>query len=62
MDKKLLACLVCPQTGGHLRWMESESELWCVASGLAYPVKEGVAIMLVERARCLSEAEIAMLR
>ena len=62
MDRKLLSCLVCPQTGGHLHWRESDSELWCPASGLAYPVKDGVAIMLVERARFLSAEEIESVR
>ncbi len=62
MDKKLLNCLVCPQTGGHLHWVEAQSELWCPASGLAYPVKNGVAVMLVERARTLSLNEIESLR
>lgn len=62
MDKKLLNCLVCPQTGAALHWMEAQSELWCPASGLAYPVKDGVAMMLVAKARCLSVEEIQQCR
>ena len=58
VNKRLLGILVCPQTGGHLRWMASHCELWCAASRLAYPVKDGVPIMLVDQARVLTRDEI----
>jgi uncharacterized protein YbaR (Trm112 family) len=61
-DKKLLMSLVCPQTGGALHWVEARSELWCMPSGLAYPVREGIPIMLVDAARCLSASELASFR
>jgi uncharacterized protein YbaR (Trm112 family) len=61
-DKKLLMTLVCPQTGAALHWIEARSELWCIPSGLAYPVREGIPVMLVEAARCLSENEITLFR
>ena len=51
LDPELLAVLVCPVTRGPLRWDEAASELVSDAAGLAYPVKEGVPVMLVEEAR-----------
>ena len=58
MDRRLLSVLVCPQTGGALRWVEDRSELWCSASGLAYAVRSGVPVMMVDQARLLSPEEI----
>jgi len=49
---------VCPQTGAGLRWMKQHSELWCSASRLAYPVKDGVPVMLVDQARFLTDDEL----
>lgn len=62
MDKKLLSYLVCPQTGAALQWQESQSELWSVASGLAYPVRDGIPVMLVEEARLLTNEELRHMR
>ena len=61
MDKKWLEILVCPQTGGVLHWIEQASELWCKVSGLAYPVKDGVPVMLMEKARALTASEKMLL-
>ena len=58
MDRKLLNCLVCPQTGGSLQWMEQNSELWCSSSGLAFPIRSGIPVMLIEQARLLTQEEI----
>ncbi len=57
MDKKLLAILVCPICKGELRYDRQAGELLCVADGLAFPLRDGVPIMLVEEARELSFAE-----
>jgi len=54
--------LVCPQTGGHLTYQADKNELWCRASALAYPVRDGVAVMLVEEARPLRHEERESLR
>lgn len=62
LDKQQLVHLVCPQTGGSLHWMEDHAELWCVPSGLAYPVRDGIPVMLIAEARCLSESEVALLK
>jgi len=54
LDKKLLALLVCPQTKGALEYDEARQELISQEAGLAYPVREGIPILLVEEARKIS--------
>ena len=51
MTDELLAILVCPMTRTPLRWDEERQELVSEAAGLAYPVREGIPVMLVEEAR-----------
>lgn len=51
LDPELLAILVCPVTRGPLRYDPDAEELISDAAGLAYPVREGVPIMLVDEAR-----------
>ena len=51
MDKKLLDILVCPKSGASLRFDEKNNELVCNESKLAYPIEDGIPIMLVEKAR-----------
>ena len=53
MNPDLLALLVCPLTRAPLRWDEERQELVSEAAGLAYPVRDGVPVMLVEEARPL---------
>lgn len=62
LDKKLLDLLVCPVTRAPLVYDEARQELQCRASGLAYPVRDGLAVMLEDQARALSAAEIEQLR
>lgn len=52
-DKGLLDILVCPVARTQLRHDEETQELISDAAGLAYPIKDGTAIMLVEQARTL---------
>jgi uncharacterized protein YbaR (Trm112 family) len=54
MDKRLLDILVCPVTKAPLFFNESTQELICKASRLAYPVRDGIPIMLEEEARQLA--------
>jgi uncharacterized protein len=54
IDAALLAILVCPLTRTRLVYDEDTQELISEAAGLAYPVKAGVPILLVERARLLN--------
>jgi uncharacterized protein YbaR (Trm112 family) len=53
VDPKLLAVLVCPVTRGPLVYDEVAGELVSDQAGLAYPIREGVPVMLVEEARRL---------
>ena len=53
IDPDLLAVLVCPVTRTRLRYDEAAGELVSEAAGLAYPVRDGVPVMLVEEARRL---------
>ena len=51
IDPKLLDILVCPVTRTKLRYDEAAQELISDAAGLAYPIRDGVPVMLVEEAR-----------
>lgn len=53
MTEELLAILVCPVTRTPLEWDEARQELVSEAAGLAYPVRDGVPVMLAEEARVL---------
>ncbi len=53
VDPKLLEILVCPVTRGELRYDRAAGELISEAAGLAYPIREGVPIMLPDEARKL---------
>jgi len=54
LDPALLEKLVCPVTRRKLRYDEEGEELVSEAAGLAYPVRDGIPVMLVEQARRLS--------
>ncbi len=58
MDKRLLDILVCPVSKAPLVWNPEKQELICKASRLAYPVREGVPVMLEDEARTLTEDEL----
>ena len=51
LDPWLLSKLVCPLTRRSLRYDEAAQELVSDAAGLAYPIRDGVPVMLVEEAR-----------
>ena len=53
IDPKLLAALICPKTRGPLRLNRETNELVSKKAKLAYPIREGVPIMLIEEARKL---------
>ena len=57
MDKKLLSILVCPVSKERLHYDNEAQELICVASGLAYPIRDDIPVMLETEARHLSEDE-----
>jgi uncharacterized protein YbaR (Trm112 family) len=53
VDPKLLEILVCPVTRGELTYDRAAGELISKSAGLAYPIREGVPIMLPDEARKL---------
>ena len=57
VDPKLLEVLVCPQTRGPLRYDKAKQELVSESARLAYPVRDGVPIMLIDEARELGADE-----
>jgi uncharacterized protein YbaR (Trm112 family) len=59
MDSKLLEILVCPVCKGPLIYRKSEQELICKADRLAYPVRDGIPVMLEDEARELKPDEAA---
>lgn len=54
IDPDLLALLVCPVTRGPLILDEAAQELISEAAGVAYPIRDGVPVMLIEEARPIS--------
>ena len=57
IDPKLLEILVCPVTHGRLDYDRERQELISQGARLAYPIRDGVPIMLPEEARSLDEPE-----
>ncbi len=55
VDKKLLEILVCPVTKGVLHYDEAKQELVSQKARLAYPIRDGIPIMLSEEARKLDD-------
>ena len=53
IDPRLLEVLVCPVTRGPLRWDAAAQELISEQAGLAYPVRDGIPVMLPEEARTI---------
>lgn len=53
LDPKLLEILVCPVTKGVLTYDREAGELVSISAGLAYPVRDGIPIMLPDEARQL---------
>jgi len=56
VDPKLLEILICPLTKGPLRYDSEAQELISDRAGLAYPIRDGIPIMLVDEARPLDAA------
>ena len=57
MDPKLLEILVCPVTKGPLIYDKERQELVSKSARLAYPIRDGIPVMLEEEARKLEPAE-----
>ncbi|HEY4133807.1 MAG TPA: Trm112 family protein [Alphaproteobacteria bacterium] len=55
IDRKLLEILVCPLTKGPLRYDAAKQELVSESAGLAFPIRDGIPIMLPDEARRLDD-------
>ena len=60
VDRRIMDILVCPITKGNL--IQIGEELWSKQAGLAFPIKNGIPVMLESEARALTEEEIDSLK
>ena len=60
MDTRLLELLVCPVTKGSLEYDRERQELVSRSARLAYPVRDGLPVMLETEARTLSDEELGL--
>lgn len=60
MDTRLLELLVCPVTKGTLEYDRARQEMVSRSARLAYPVRDGIPVMLEEEARTLSDEELGL--
>lgn len=58
LDPKLLEFLICPVSKSPLSYDKDNNELISKTAGLAYPIRDGIPIMLAEEARKLEESEL----
>jgi uncharacterized protein len=61
MDPKLLELLVCPVTKGHLDYDRTRQELVSRSARLAYPVRDGIPVLLEDQARPLGDEDLERL-
>ncbi len=57
MDKQLLDILVCPVTKGSLKYDSERQELISTSARLAYPIRDGIPVMLEDEARTITKEE-----
>jgi uncharacterized protein YbaR (Trm112 family) len=62
MDTKLFELLVCPVTKGPLVMQRDLQELWSRSARLAYPIRNGIPVLLENEARTLSDEELDQLK
>ena len=60
MDTRLLELIVCPVTKGPLTYDRDKQELLSRSARLAYPVRDGIAVLLENEARTLTDAELGL--
>ena len=60
MDTRLLELIVCPVTKGPLEYDRDKQELISRAARLAYPVRDGIPVLLENEARPLTDAELGL--
>ena len=62
MDPRLLEILVCPLCKGPLDLLRDKQELVCKADRLAFPIRDGIPVMLEDEARAMSAEDVEALR
>jgi uncharacterized protein YbaR (Trm112 family) len=62
MDPRLLEILVCPLCKGPLDFLRDKQELVCKADRLAFPIRDGIPVMLEDEARAMSAEDVEALR
>ena len=62
MDARLLEILVCPLCKGPLDYLKDEQELVCKGDRLAYPIRDGIPVMLDEEARSMTAEDVEALK
>ncbi len=62
LDKKLLEILACPICKGELHYDKNAKELVCAVDKLAFPIRDGVPVMLTAEARAMSSDELESLQ
>lgn len=60
MDTRLLELIVCPVTKGPLEYDRERQELISRSARLAYPVRDGIPVLLEEEARTLTDSELGL--
>lgn len=60
MDTRLLELLVCPVTKGPLEYQREQQELFSRSARLAYPVRDGIPILLETEARTMTDDELGL--
>lgn len=55
VDRRVLEALICPETHGTLRYDAARNELISEGAGVAYPIRNGIPVMLVDEARSLDD-------
>jgi len=61
MDKSLLAIIVCPVCHGKLNYLKQHSKLLCKFDRLAYPIDDGIPVLLADRADTLTAEQVEKL-
>jgi len=54
-DRRMLEALVCPQTQTRLEYDADAQELISLAAGVAFPIRDGIPVMLIDEARTLGD-------
>lgn len=57
MNERLIEIVACPRCQGRLKYDKDNQRLLCTFENIAYPIKQGIPVLLAEQAVALNEAE-----